>query len=65
MKIARPVRAACFAALALACLVGLGFGLLLRAWDDFPRRVLELAGYVLFVVLVLETVESCRRDRLT
>ena len=65
MKIARPVRATCFAALALASLVGLGFGLLLRAWDDLPRRILELAGYLLFVVLVLESVDSCRRDRLT
>ena len=64
MKIARPVRATCFAALALACLVGLGFGLLLRAWGDLPRRVVELAGYLLFVVLLLETVDSCQRGDL-
>jgi len=65
MKIARPVRAAGFAALSIACLVCLGFGLLLRAWDDLPRRILELAGYLLFVVLLLETVDSCRRGGLT
>jgi hypothetical protein len=62
MKIARPIRAASFAALGLVCLVFLGFGLALRAWDDFPRRVVELAGYLLFVVLLLESVDSCRRD---
>ncbi len=61
MKIVRSVRAACFAALGLASLVGLGFGLALRTWDDFPRRVGELVGYLLFVVLSLETIESCRR----
>lgn len=63
MKIARPVRATCFAALALACLVFLGFGLGIRSWTEFPRRVVELAGYLLFVVLALETADSCRRGR--
>jgi len=62
MKIARPARATAFAALALASLVGLGFGLLVRGWDDLPRRVVELAGYVLFVVLILEMADSCRRE---
>ena len=60
MKIARPARAAFFAVLALACLVALGFGLALRAWDDPPRRVVEFVGYLLFVVLFLETMDSCR-----
>ena len=61
MRIARLARAAFSAALALACLVCLGFGLVLRAWGDLPREVGELAGYLLFVVLTLETVDSCRR----
>ncbi|MEO8432826.1 MAG: hypothetical protein ABI592_15055 [Acidobacteriota bacterium] len=65
MKIARPLRATCFATLAFACLVCLGFGLVLRAWSDLPREVLEIAGYVLFVVLSLEAIDSCRRDGLT
>jgi hypothetical protein len=62
MKIVRPVRAACFGLLALASLVCLGFGLALDTWDDFPRRVVEFIGYLLFVVLSLETIDSCRRD---
>lgn len=65
MKIARPLRATGFAALALACLVLLGFGIALRGWDDVPRKIGELAGYVLFVILMLEADDSCRRGSLT
>ena len=63
MNIARLARVTCFAALALACLVCLGFGLVLRTWGDFPREVGQLAGSVLFVVLTLEPVDSWRRGR--
>jgi hypothetical protein len=61
MKVARPARAAAFAALSLVCLVGLGFGLAIHTWHEPGRTLAEFAGYLLFVVLLVECGDACRR----
>jgi hypothetical protein len=66
MKAIRAARAACFGALALVSLLALGFGLAITRWHEPGRTIVSFAGYLAFVVFILEAARCWRgeRDRL-